>query len=322
MHADSEPFVWDAHSCVPLKIDADLSCLERHRTAGARFVHVNVGMDDEPWHFVVRLLRSFAAQLNARPDQFIVASSVSDVARARREGKLAVGFDLEGSNMIGPDIEALTLFHELGVRQMHLVYNRNNAAGGGCLDSNVGLTDYGAELVRGANRCGVIMDVSHSSLQTSLDVMAVSTKPVIFSHSNARALADHRRNISDEQIRRCAAIGGVIGVTGISEFLGDPHGRTESLMRHLDYMVQLVGPTHVGIGLDYVYGPMGDPSSPYSPAAMGQWAATRTARDVAPEQLPELIAAMRAAGYPEKAVRQIAGENFLRVAESVWLTDR
>ncbi|HEX4242423.1 MAG TPA: membrane dipeptidase [Steroidobacteraceae bacterium] len=314
----SEPFIWDAHSCIPLMLDADLSCLERHRASGARFVHVNVGMDDEPWHYVTRLLHAFAAQLRSRPEQFILASSLDDVSLAVLQGKLAVAFDLEGSNMIGPDVEALRLFHDLGVRQMHLVYNRNNAAGGGCLDYDIGLTAYGANLVRAVNRCGVIMDVSHSSLRTSLDVMSISTRPVVFSHANARALTEHPRNITDEQIKACAATGGVIGVTGISEFLGDPRGRTDSMLRHLDYMVELVGPAHVGIGLDYVYGPMADPSSPYSPPAMKAWAATRRARDVEPEQLPELMAAMQRAGYGEASVRQIAAGNFMRVAAASW----
>lgn len=314
-----EPFFWDAHSCMPLVLDADLSCLERHRRSGVRFVHVNVGMDDEPWHYVVRLLRAFASQLNSNPERFIVASTLDDVVLATGQGKLAVAFDLEGSNMIGPDVEAVGLFRDLGVRQMHLVYNRDNAAGGGCLDGNRGLTRYGADLVRAVNRTGIIMDVSHSSLRTSLEVMAISTRPVVFSHSNARALTEHPRNISDEQIKACAATGGVIGVNGISEFLGDPQGRTESMMRHLDYMVELVGPDHVGIGLDYVY--MADPSSPYSPPPMKAWAARRRVRDVEPEQLPELTAAMRSAGYPEAAVRQIAAGNFMRVARAAWTAD-
>lgn len=321
MSDPNELFLWDSHSCVPLRPDADLACLERHRAAGACFVHVNVGMDDEPWHFVVRLLRSFAARLNASPDLFVVAGSLDDVMRARRENKLAVAFDLEGSNMIGPDPEAVGLYRDLGVRQMHLVYNRNNAAGGGCLDGDAGLSEYGTALVRAVNRYGIMMDVSHSSRRTSLDVIALSSTPVVFSHSNARAITDHPRNITDEQIRACAAAGGVIGINGISEFIGDPLGRTESMMRHLDYMVQLVGPRHVGIGLDYVYGPLNDPSSPYSPPAMKAWAATRKARDVQPEQMPELIAAMRSAGYSDEAVRMIAGGNFMRVAQAAWRGD-
>lgn len=315
-----ELFVWDAHSCLPLQAEAEVSCLERHLAAGARFVHVNVGMDDEPWHFVVRLLRAFTARLQARADRFIVAASLEDVALARKQHKLAVAFDLEGSNMFGGDPDAVSVYHDLGVRQMHLVYNRNNAAGGGCRDADdQGLTEYGARLVREANRCGIIMDVSHSSVRTSLDVMETSTRPVVFSHSNARALTDHPRNVTDEQIKACAATGGVIGVNGISEFLGDPQGRTASMMRHIDYMVNLVGPSHVGIGLDYVYGPLSDPSSPYSPAALKAWAAARRVRDVAPEQLPELIEAMRSAGYPDEAVRQITSGNFVRVAQATWI---
>ena len=200
----------------------------------------------------MRVLAAFRRWFEASED-FVLAGSVSDVRAARSAGRMAVAFDLEGMNALDGDLDLLHLVHALGVRQILFAYNRNNLAGGGCHDEDAGLTDFGRAAVREMNDLGILVDCSHCGYRTTMDAMELSCAPVIFSHSNPRALRDHERNIRDEQATACAATGGVIGVNGIGLFLGEDDIRTEALADHVEYLLDLVGPDHVGIGLDYFF---------------------------------------------------------------------
>ena len=211
---------WDAHSCLPLLSGIDMSVLRRHKKAGFDFVSINVGMDMNPIEQVMKTIAWFRHWLGQHPDEFQLADTLADVKAAKTAGKLAVAFDLEGSRMLLEDVAMVEVYRDLGVRQAHLIYNRNNTVGGGCHDEDIGLTAYGRDVVRAINRAGIMMDCSHNGERTSLDIMETSEKPVIFSHANARALIDHQRNITDRQIDACAATGGVIGINGIRLFLG------------------------------------------------------------------------------------------------------
>ncbi len=320
LHRDA--LVWDAHSCLPLKPDTDPARLSRHRAGGVDFVSVNVGMDMTPVANVMAVLAGFRAGVLARSDAYALAGTVADIRRAKQQGKLAVAFDLEGSLPLQGEIAMVRRYYDLGVRQIHLAYNRNNAVGGGCHDEDIGLTAFGHAVVAEINRVGMLMDCSHTGHHTSLDIMAASTKPVVFSHANPRTLVDHGRNISDQQIDACAATGGVIGVNGVSLFLGDPAASTEAMLRHIDHLVQRVGADHVGLGLDYSYEPVTDdvPEDDHP----DYWWPTGAGYDfdilrfAEPEQLPKLTEGVLGLGYNEADIRGILGENFARVAEATW----
>ena len=320
LHADA--LVWDCHSCLPLSPDIDMGVLSRHKAAGVDFVSINVGMDMNPQADVMGVLEGFRAWLGSHEADFVLAGSVADVRRAREEGKLAIAFDLEGSMPLGGEPGMVQRYYELGVRQIHLAYNRNNDVGGGCHDADIGLTELGHRVVAAVNEAGMLMDCSHTGHRTSLDIMAASTKPVIFSHSNARALADHGRNISDEQIDACAATDGVIGVNGVGRFLGDDGAGTPSMLRHLDYLIDRVGAEHVGLGVDYSY-EMGVPSMPADTDRSYWWPKGAgygggAMKIATPEQFPEITEGLLGRGHPESDVRAILGGNFLRVAERTW----
>src|SRR6185369_12169278 len=181
----------------------------------------------------------------------VLAGTVADVERARDGGRLAIAFDLEGTEPLDGDVEMVERFYELGVRQMLMAYNRNNRGGAGCMDDDVGLTPFGRAVVEAMNRVGMVVDCSHTGYRSSLEMMELSTAPVVFSHSNPRALWTHDRNVRDEQILACARTGGVVGVNGIGIFLGDNDTRSERVVDHIAYVAELAGPEHVGIGLDY-----------------------------------------------------------------------
>jgi len=319
VHADA--LVWDNHAGFAYKPDVNLRDLDRWRDAGVDYVSVNVGFDVPPWNtLAIEALSSYRRQIRDNADRFVLAGNVDDVLRAKERSKLAVTFDLEGMEALDGDVGMVEVFHALGVRQMLFAYNRNNRAGGGCHDEDVGLTDFGRDVVREMNRLGMIVDCSHCSFTTSMEAIRVSESPVIFSHSNARALRDHERNIQDEQMLACAEAGGLVGVTGVGLFIGPEGGRVDDLVRHIDYMVERIGPGHVGIGMDSVLGKstLGErlaehqaywPSRQYPPEGTDF---------MPPAAFPRITEALLDRGYAEDDVRGILGGNFLRLAGRIW----
>jgi membrane dipeptidase len=319
----AEALVWDAHSCLPLKPGIDVGVLARHRAVGIDYVSINVGMDFNPWPDCLRVLAAFRAYLQRHADDYVLVDTVADIARAKRDGRLAVAFDLEGSDMLDGDLDMLRLYRDLGVRQIHFAYNRDNAVGGGCHGADVGLTAFGRRLVGEVNAVGMIMDCSHTGHRSSLEIMEISTRPVVFSHTCVRALRDHPRNVADDQIDACARTGGVVGITGIGMFLGQNQTETMRVLDHIDYVANRVGARHVGIGLDYEFLPIDDappglvraewwPPQFYGAAGLGP------VRFVQPEQMPEIAEGLLKRGYGAEDVKGILGANFLRVATETW----
>lgn len=321
--------VWDAHACLPILRNGDMSPLERHRAAGATFASVNIAADYNAVGETMHVIAGFRAWIAAHGDRFLLVDRVEDVLKAKREGKLAISFDIEGGKVFGQDLAMVALYRDLGVRQVHMVYNRDNEIGGGCQGEGTdhgaapgkGLTDFGRALVREINRVGMLMDCSHNSKQTSLDICRESSRPVIFSHANVRALTPHPRNIDDQQAKAVAATGGLVAVNGIGVFLGHTIA-TEALIAHIDYLVKLIGPRHVGLGLDYMFPneindfPVGEDPGYWWPDVPGF---DFTYPDcVPPERLPAIAQALLDRQYLEADVAAILGGNFLRVATASW----
>ena len=125
---------WEAHACLPLSPDADFAPLDRYRAAGVHYVSINVGMDMNPLSQVLSVIAAFRTKIAAHPERYVLASSVADIERAAGEGRLAVGFDLEGAMPLQEQPEMVALYRDLGVRQIHLAYNRNNSVADGCHD--------------------------------------------------------------------------------------------------------------------------------------------------------------------------------------------
>lgn len=313
---------WDHHACLPLRpLDtAFLPQLARHRAAGFDAVTVNIGFGDQGPEAHLRMLAALRHWILQRPDEYLLLLEPDDVARAHASGRLAVGFDIEGANAIGEQLSLIQLYHDLGVRWMLMAYNQPNRVGGGCQGDDAGLTAFGRAVVAEMERVGMQVCVSHTGHRTVRDVFEVATRPVIFSHSNCAALHAHPRNIPDELIRACAATGGVVGINGVGIFLGRNDIASETYARHVDHVVQLVGPAHVSIALDYVF----DPSE--LEAYMAQMRSTFPpglgyelgARFVPPEQLEEIVATLQGWGYDDDALAALLGGNLLRLARTVW----
>jgi membrane dipeptidase len=314
--------VWDNHACAPLRLgETDfLPTLERYRDAGFTMVSLNVGFADDPAAQQLAMLATFRDWLAARPDQYALISTAADVRQAARDGRLGIAFDIEGMALLEGQLGLMARLYELGVRWMSITYNRNNAIGGGCQDEDGGLTAFGRDVIAEAKRVGMVVCCSHTGARTCRDVMEASENPIIFSHSNAAAIYKHARNISDELIIACARTGGVVGVNGIGSFLGANDNRVETYVRHLDHMVQLVGPAHVAIALDYVFDAteLDDYIRAHPalfPASEGYATGLKM---VPPEALPEICNALVRLGYTDDDLELILGGSLLRVADEVW----
>ena len=307
---------------MPLRPEDDgfVPGLARYKAAGVNVVSLNVYFDMYPPETTLLMLASFRSWVNRHSDEYVLASTVQDLQVAKSEGKLAVIFDIEGGRAVEPHPGLVEVFYRLGVRWMLVAYNKSNRLGGGCQDEDPGLSDFGRLIINEMQRVGMVLCCSHTGYRTALEVMEYSTQPVIFSHSNPRALKEHDRNVPDELLRACARTGGVVGINGLGIFLGDNDNSTETLLRHVDYVAELVGPEHVGLGLDYVFDQdelnvIKRARPDLYPPSKGYLTDTRM---VEPERIPEIADGLLARGYSESEAQGILGHNHLRVARVVW----
>ena len=193
------------------------------------------------------------------PSKLRLVRSVQEIRKAKQDGAVAVILGSQGAGFLGLDLSTLDFFERVGMRTMQPTYQRRNQFGSGCGEKkDDGLSSLGVEWVEAMNRLGMVISLSHVGYRTSMDVLEVSKDPVVFDHSNPKALCNHMRNITDEQIRTCAEKGGVIGLTPLRMFVSDMKKPSElgmdDYLKHVDYVVKLVGANHVGIGLDFAEG--------------------------------------------------------------------
>jgi membrane dipeptidase len=321
----SRTIVWDNHACMPLRPHdvSFLPQLDRCRSSGVDVLTLNVGFDRTSIEDHIRMIASFRKWLAERRDRYVVVDTVQDIRRAKAEGKLAVSFDIEGMGAIGDQLSLVQLYYDLGVRWMLVAYNEVNAAGGGCQQADdPGLTPFGERIVDEMASVGMVTCCSHTGYRTARQVIDRSSNPVIFSHSNARALHDHPRNIPDSLIKACAERGGVVGVNGIGIFLGEPASLVDGAIRQIDHIANLVGAEHVGLGLDYVYdtAELDDYLAAHPqtfPPELGYHSGGGFSM-LAPEQIPEIARRLVGLGYANEAIAAILGGNHVRIAEKVW----
>jgi membrane dipeptidase len=320
----ADRLVWDNHACMPLRPGdtSFLPQLARLRDAGVNVASLNVGFGPQDLGDHLQMLASFRRWIGQHPEHYRLAASVADLDAARAAGQLAIVFDVEG---MGPldcgDHGLVQLFHDLGVRWMLVAYNRANAAGAGAFDAeDPGLSSHGRAVLAEMRRVGMVACCSHTGPRTARDVIAAAGMPVIFSHSNAAAVEAHPRNISDDLIRGCAGTGGVVGLTGVSLFLGAGPPSAARLVQHIDHVVQLVGPDHAGLSLDYTFDlqELADFLASMTYTFPNAPSAGAPIEFLGPEALPEVVAGLLARGYPEADVSKILGGNWRRVAETVW----
>lgn len=254
-----------------------------------------------------------------RPDRYVMADCADDVQTAKAEGKLAVALAFQGSNALLGEIDLVEVYRRLGVIQMLLAYNLGNFAADGCHEGrNAGLTQFGRSLVAEMNRVGMLVDVSHTGLRSSLEALELTTRPPLFSHSTPKKFASHDRNVTDEQIRACAAKDGLVCLTGVGLFMdGAEYKASASKMADtIEYVAQLVGPRHAGIGLDYIDAHSMARYLRANAALYGggaQYPADGYVDYAPPSVLADVTEELARRGYADPDIRGILGLNYLRV---------
>jgi membrane dipeptidase len=257
-------------------------------------------------------VRSLAEQ---HPNEIVLATTAAEVRAAHRAGKFAALMGMEGGHMIADSLAVLRDYHRLGVRYLTLTHsvNTNWADSSGDKPAHNGLTAFGKDVVRELNRLGVMVDISHVADKTFWDALETSKAPLVASHSSMRAISGHARNMTDDMIRALGARGGVVMINYSVGFLSNeryeaqqkgvptaelPRVSWEKIIDHIDHAVKLAGPTHVGLGSDFDGTTVPDGMEDAS-------------------KLPKITAALLAKGYSEQDVKNILGENILRLLERV-----
>lgn len=217
-----------------------------------------------------------------------------DVLEAKAAGRPAALLAIEHANCTENSLNVVRALYQLGVRSIGFTHNVSSYAADGCFEARdgVGLTHFGEQLVREMNRLGMLVDLAHISPAGFFHALEVSSKPVIFSHGNARALCDHPRNLTDEQLRALAAGGGVIGASFVPYFIDKKSPSLERFLDHIDHIADVAGVETVALGSDF------DGGGTLLPSAL---------------DLPLVTKGLLERGYGEEAVRLILGGNTLRV---------
>ena len=259
-------------------------------------------------------------------DLFTLVDTVEDIERAKAARKVAVIMGLQNAEQFRQVSDVLA-FRQMGLRCAQLTYNTQNLLGSGSTERvDGGVSDYGAEIIREMNKLGVLVDVSHSGERTTLDAIDISAGPIAITHSNCRALNNHPRLKTDEAIRKLAAKGGVIGITGVRMFVKDREPTTvENVVDHIDHVVKLVGIDHVGIGTDSdLLGYDRLPGDQYRQLKSGYKSsyAFREKIDTDgfnnPDKMFSLTDALDRRGYGEANIVAILGGNFRRLLATAW----
>jgi membrane dipeptidase len=248
----SDSFAMDAMG--ELRPEYEPSLLRDMLASGLRSITITLcdpkPVGDESLALAIDSLLQHDRYLARNPGFFLKATSVADVERARREGKLAVFYLYQNTAQFGRELDRVDLFHRLGLRSCQLTYNDRNLAGVGCGEEG-GLSPFGRELIGQMNDRRMLLDLSHANMQTMAEAIAASRAPVIVSHTACMAVHPHRRNTTDANLRAVAARGGVVGICQMRPFLtGKKTGNLQAYFDHLLHAAKVAGIEHVCIGSD------------------------------------------------------------------------
>jgi Zn-dependent dipeptidase, microsomal dipeptidase homolog len=255
--------------------------------------------------------------------RFAICKSYREIQKARAEGKISLLITLEGAEPLDTDLDLLRVFYELGVRAIGLTHARSNAAGHGGIfaasgSSQEGLTEFGRDLVRECEALGVIIDLAHINPAGFDEILSITTKPPIVSHTNVRRYYDIERNISDAQVKMIGERRGVIGINSVLVSPTKEESTVDRYVDHIEHVADLIGIDSVGIGFDFfefIY---------------RQWPESRqkelAAKFTTPHFIPDLTNHSHAPnlnrrlierGFSDEQIEKILRDNWLRIFQDV-----
>lgn len=318
--------------------DEQREYLDGWRASGVTCIFQNAGQEcQDPMRLIKRLAR-FTYTTDMLREHVSKAVTPDDIEAVKAAGKHCLYMTGNGVpltqdwNTIPDELRYLRIFHQLGIRMMHLTYQRRNMIGDGCGEaSNAGLSDFGKAVVAEMNRVGVIVDCAHSGWQTSLEAAQISSKPMVASHSVAGALYAHIRSKPDEVIKAIADTDGLIGICCISRFLRGK-GDLNALLDHIDHVAKKFGTDHVAIGTDIAYSSRNSAAENKKAAVGGLRRKREDFRSLWPKDdfiateeadlslswtnWPLYTVGLVQRGYSDEDIRKIIGGNVMRVARA------
>lgn len=304
------------------------SYLDRIRAAGVTAATVTLAAHADGFEEFLRDVHAYLCLFQARADAVMQVRSVADFDLAASSGRLGVTFGSQTGSIVGRDLWRWEIVRALGLRQCCLTYSERNALADGCAEpENRGLTADGRQAVQEMNRLGITIDISHVGDRSSLETIERSTKPVIASHSNVRAVSPSMRNLSDQVMRELADAGGVMGISSFSAMCVREPGVRPTLVDYLDMIdaaVTAIGIEHVGVGTDL-----------YESYTRLSWESTTKRMYPSPwvfdtryadgfdsvDCWPGVVQGLRDRGYGDADLAALLGGNWLRIYRETWLGD-
>ena len=313
----------------------------RIRQGGVDVIMMVVGGDstsltdrsDLFWWGTIRVMDMLLLEAEESADTMAICLNFRDIEETLAAGKIAVLMTLEGvrplTGKLNMDsLAVLRSFYRQGLRQLQLVDMGRNRVGDGHLEvrTNSRLTRFGIDVVKECNRLGMLIDVAHLNDAGFWDVIETSQQPILDTHSCVRALCEHVRNRTDEQIKALAQNGGVLGLSFMHKYVGggDTKPKVDALVRHIDHIAELVGVDYVGLGPDHYEGELWtdngcDPAPGYWEGSYGGLsegsAFVEGLEDVT--KLPTVTEALVKRGYTNEDIKKVLGGNLLRVYRQV-----
>lgn len=311
----------------PPPVDGKLY-LDRLLESNIRVVNLTLAAHSDGFETALEHMFQYFNLLQVAPDRVIQIKRVADIERARRENKVGIIFGFQSPTPIGDHFYRWTILHHLGLRICQLAYMERNIMADGCFEpGNQGLTYHGIQAVQEMNRLGIVVDLSHLGERSSLDALERSTKPCIFSHSNAKAVTPSARNVTDEQLKLLASKGGVIGVSPHAFMSHKKRGEQPNLddyLDHFEHVANLIGADHLGIGSDVFesYTKFSWESSTkllYDVPWVHETVFNADFRYIT--DIKNVVGGLVGRGFSDDDIRKILGENFLRIFRAVWRDD-
>jgi membrane dipeptidase len=293
-----------------------------------------VGNVTDPWGDYQKDIVAKSNILNANPDRLLLVRSAADILKAKREKKFAWLWGTQDSCMVSADLDRLAQLKKDGVLTVQLTYNNANLAGDGSLEPrNSGLTKLGKATIERIEAEKLLLDLAHGGARTMAEAAAYAKRPLVISHTGARALADHPRNTADETIKAVADKGGVVGVYIMPFLTLDSHPKGSDLIAHIEHVANVAGEDHVGIGSDNGVLPL--EITPESKKKLDEWQAQRIKLGIAApgeaigvypwvadynsvDRYRRLANDLQKRGWSVTRLEKLFGANFLRVYRDAW----
>jgi len=301
--------------------------LEEMQQAGVTAVHASIVGEESSSNFYngFERIASWYQGLEKYSDIIMPVNTTKDIEIAKKLNKVGIILGFQTTRPIENNVDFLNIFHRLGIRVIQLTYQRRCWVGDGCGErTDSGLSRFGIEVIKRMNELGILIDVSHSGDKTTMEAIEFSEKPIAFTHSNPRALCDIVRNKTDEQLKALANKGGVVGLSIASTLVKrDGSGTLDDFLDMIDYVVNLIGIDHVGLGFDFF---------PFmTRQLLAKWKADNPEVGAGVDFdrkyvkgadsilfLPEVTKGLARRGYSEEKVKKILGGNILNLLKEVW----